>query len=93
MKAHEYLEQAASEMQDRSATYDAPQGERSMGKTVAAFNSLTGHALTEEQGWLFMNVLKMARSQQGEFRADCYVDGAAYWALGGECAEVERSTS
>lgn len=91
MKAHEYLDKAASEMVDRSKTYDAPEGERSMGKTVEAFNALTGHSITEEQGWLFMNVLKMARSQQGSFRDDCYVDGAAYWALGGECAERERS--
>ena len=74
------------EMADRASTYDAPEGERSMGKTVAAFNALTGHDLTEQQGWQFMELLKIARSNQGAYRADCFVDGAAYAALAGEAA-------
>lgn len=88
--AHDFLERAAEHMNDRAATYDAAKGERSMGKTVASFNVLTGHALTEEQGWLFMELLKKARSQQGAYRADNYEDAAAYAALRGECAAKER---
>ncbi len=84
--AYGFLEAAASEMSDRSKTYDAPQGERSMGKTIAAFNALTGHELTEQQGWQFMELLKIARSNQGGYRTDCFVDGAAYAALAGEAA-------
>jgi len=84
--ANDILAQAASEMQDRGRTYDAEGGERSMGKTVAAFNALTGVGMTETQGWLFMAMLKAARSQQGGYRADSFVDGAAYFALMGECA-------
>lgn len=84
--AHGFLEQAAREMGKRAATYDKPEGERSMGKTVAAFNALTGHTLTEQEGWQFMELLKIARSNQGEYRADSFVDGAAYAALAGEAA-------
>lgn len=85
-KAWDILEQAASEMRDRAATYDAPEGERSMAKTVAAFNVITGHSLTEQQGWQFMEMLKIVRSNQGGYRADSFVDGAAYAALAGEAA-------
>ena len=31
------------------ATYDKPDGERSMGKTVAAFNAVTGRDLSEAE--------------------------------------------
>jgi hypothetical protein len=76
-------------MQDRAATYDKPDGERSMGRTVEAFNAITSHTLTEEQGWLFMGLLKMARSQSGDFKADNFEDEAAYAALRGECAAAK----
>ena len=84
--AHEILTQAASEMQDRATTYDKPEGERSMGATVAAYNAVTGQSMTEVQGWLFMAMLKAVRSQQGDYRADSFIDGAAYFALAGEAA-------
>ena len=84
------LTAALGHMEDRAKTYDAPGGERSMGKTVAAFNTITGLVLTEEQGWLFMEILKQVRSQQGGYRADNYEDMVAYAALRGECAARER---
>ena len=92
MNAHEILEQAAQHMKDRASTYDSPQGERSIGATVEAFKAITGDGLmnTEERGWLFMLLLKAVRSQQGEYRADSYEDGAAYFALAGEAAFKER---
>lgn len=90
MKANDFLGKASYHMRDRAATYDKPDGERSMGRTVAAFNAITGHQLTEEQGWLFMGLLKMARSQQGGYKADNYEDEAAYAALRGECAYRDR---
>jgi hypothetical protein len=83
--AVDILNLAAGHMQDRAETYDAPQGERSMGKTVAAFNAIYGTDLTEE-GWAFMVLLKMVRTSQGEYRADNYEDGTAYFALMGETA-------
>lgn len=84
------LEAAASHMKDRAATYDRPAGERSMGATVKAFEAVTGVSITEEQGWLFMQLLKAVRSQQGAYRADSYEDGAAYVALAGEAAARDR---
>ena len=84
------LKTAIGHMEERAVTYDKPSGERSMGKTVAMFNALTDHGLSEEQGWLFMVCLKMVRSQQGRYRADSYEDGAAFFALAGENAAQER---
>lgn len=86
------LKAALGHMEDRAKTYDAPSGERSMGKTVAMFNTATGLKLTEEQGWLFMVLLKVARSQQGGHREDNYEDLAAYAGLMGEAAAVERKS-
>ena len=89
-RAQDILAAAAEHMMDRAATYDQPQGERSIHNTVAMFNVLTGAGLTDEQGWLFMTCLKMVRAQQGRYRADSYEDGAAYFALAGESAAQER---
>ncbi|GGJ06410.1 DUF6378 domain-containing protein [Halopseudomonas pertucinogena] len=86
MTAHEILAAAQSHMKDRAATYDRPEGERSMCATVEAFRAITGIRVTQEQGWLFMALLKAVRSQQGAYRADSYEDGAAYFALAGEAA-------
>jgi len=92
MKAQDFLQAGLGHMQDRAATYDKPTGERSMAATVGAFKCVSGVEMTEEQGWLFMGLLKMVRSQQGEFKADNYEDEAAYAALRGECAFAARST-
>ncbi|OHV12364.1 hypothetical protein BH688_05720 [Kushneria phosphatilytica] len=89
--ATDFLDKARSHMEDRAATYDSPSGERSMGLTVQAFNVITGHELTEEQGWLFMEVLKKVRSQQGDYREDNYEDSVAYASLRGETAAKERN--
>ncbi len=91
MKAQDFLKAGLGHMQDRAATYDKPTGERSMAATVGAFKCVSGVEMTEEQGWLFMGLLKMVRSQQGEFKADNYEDEAAYAALRGECAFAARS--
>lgn len=85
-EAHEFLQEGALAMAERAKSRDAQGGERSMASTVAAFNALTGHNLTEEEGWEFMILLKLVRGRQGGFRADDYVDGAAYCGLLGEAA-------
>ena len=90
MKAQEFLTKAGDHMQDRASTYDKPQGERSMAATVGAFNAINGTALTEEQGWMFMELLKIVRSVQGDYKADNYEDAVAYAALRGECASGTR---
>lgn len=91
MSAADILNAALGHMHDRAATYDKPEGERSMGATVDAFTAVTGVCMTEEQGWLFMALLKAVRSQQGAYRADSYEDGAAYFALAGEAAVRDRT--
>lgn len=84
--AHDILTAAGDHMDERAATYDKPEGERSMAATVAAFAATTGIEMTETDGWLFMCTLKMVRSKQGKYRSDNYEDGAAYFALAGESA-------
>ena len=93
MTATDILNKAAGHLKDRAATYDKPQGERSMAAAVRAFLAVTGDGLmnTPERGWLFMALLKAVRSQQGDFKADNYEDGAAYFALAGEAAAVDRA--
>lgn len=88
MKAQDVLNKAADHMDDRAATYDKPEGERSMGKTVTMFNALYGTSITEEQGWAFMVILKLVRSSQGAYRADNYEDLTAYASLMGESASA-----
>lgn len=79
------LEQAADTMRERAAQRDKPEGERSMASTVAAFNALTGHNLSERDGWFFMVVLKMARAcATPAGRPDDYIDISAYGGLAGE---------
>ena len=83
--APEILKEAIRCIGDRAKERDIDQ-ERSMKRCVTAFNAMTGLPLTEEEGWIFMVFLKLARSQQGEFKLDDYVDMAAYAALAGESA-------
>lgn len=84
--AQNVLELAAYGIVSQGNLRDMASGERSMRRTVAAFNALTGNALSERDGWLFMAVVKAARSVYGAHNADDYQDGAAYFALAGECA-------
>lgn len=87
------LEAGLGHMKDRAVTYNSPQGERSMGKTVEMFNIMYGLELTEEQGWAFMELLKLVRSSQGDFKLDNYEDMAAYAGLMGEAAFKLASAS
>lgn len=85
MKAPEILTRSAEIMAERAKQYDSPQGERSMGKAVAAFNAITGQSLSEANGWLLMALLKMVRDNTTtEPHADSINDLVAYGALYGE---------
>ena len=83
------LRNAAQAIDDRAALRDCPAGERSMARCVAAFNALTGHTLSETEGWHFMSILKLARATAGGHHLDDHTDHAAYAALAGEAAERE----
>lgn len=85
------LTAAADNLQEKAALRDLPDGERSMARTVAAFNAVTGHNLTEVEGWHFMELLKMCRSNAGSYHADDHQDRVSYAALAGECASRSQS--
>lgn len=81
------LRTAASLIEQRAEQRDSATGEKSMAKTVEAFNSIYGTQLTEVQGWHFMELLKMVRSAYGIYVEDDYLDKVAYAALAAEAAQ------
>ena len=83
MKAEQFLRNGADVLAERGKEYDKPEGERSMARTVAAFNAITGKDLTEAEGWAFMALLKMVRQWQnpGRYHEDSAIDGVNYSAL------------
>lgn len=87
--ATEILRTAADHIDHRATLRDMPSGERSMERTVQAFNAITGHRLRERDGWLFMVLLKAARATAGGYNPDDYEDMAAYAALAGECEATD----
>jgi len=87
VNAPDYLRAGIAAMESRGTERDAPGGERSMARAVTAFNAIYGARMTEEQGWMFMAVLKAARSAYGTRVRDDYIDGAAYFSLAGEAAD------
>ena len=88
--APELLGRAAALMHERGKTYDEPEGERSMGKAVTAFNAITGHTITESEGWLLLQVLKDVRNfTRSAPHLDSLEDCIAYSALKAE-AEMRR---
>lgn len=91
--ATDILQEAAECLTARAVERDKGTSERSMKAAVEAFNSLTGHKLTEVDGWNFMLVLKLARSYGGCFKLDDYVDAAAYAALAGEAGAKEANNA
>lgn len=89
--AIDLINRAAGHMADRANTYDQPDGERSMGKTVAAFNAITGKDMRESEGWLLMALLKMVRSEQRTTpHQDSIEDLVAYGALYGEARMANK---
>lgn len=95
--AKSFLEQATKALSDRAIERDSLSGERSMSRTVKLFNAWregrgdTSEELTETDGWIFMIFLKLVRGDQGNFRADDYIDAAGYAALAGESKSKERT--
>jgi hypothetical protein len=87
--ASDILQLGLQVLEQRGVERDQPGGERSMPAVVEAFHALTGHVLSEQQGWLFMALVKIKRSQSGRPDIDHYVDGANYFALAGEAALTE----
>lgn len=87
--APELLKRAAEIMEERGKQYDKSGGERSMSKTVQIFNIFTDREqfpLSEQDGWLLMQILKDVRQQQtpGKPHIDSLEDCIAYSALKAE---------
>jgi hypothetical protein len=90
-KAPALLEAAAGHIKARASTYDKPKGERSMERTVQAFNAITGHTVSESEGWLFMECLKAVRDYTtAGGHADSQEDRIAYAALGAEARRAGK---
>ena len=86
--AQDIVQAAVAHMDNRAATYDQPQGERSMARAVAAFNAITGQSLAESDGWLFLQLLKDARQwSRPDYHQDSAEDCIAYAALKAEALE------
>jgi len=96
MKANEFLSTASDTMTQRGKDYDKQSDgteERSMGKCVEAFNSITGRNLTESEGWMMLVLLKLVRQwSTDDYHHDSALDTVAYAALLAEslasCAEA-----
>src|SRR5574337_387354 len=89
--ASDFAKKVNTILEERGKIYDSPRGERSMEKIVDVFYHYTGHALTETQGWLFMDVLKTVRAlQKNSFHKDSYEDKVSYSCLMAEAASKER---
>lgn len=84
--AVEFLTKAGNLLDERAKQYDQPGGERSMARTVEAFNAVTQRNLTEAEGWLLMQLLKDVRQWQtpGKMHQDSAEDCVSYAALKAE---------
>ena len=91
MDANQLLEKARDMLAERGEEYDhEDKKERNMGRAVCAFNALTGYQMTEEEGWLFMLLLKLSRVTDSDFRHfDSLLDAICYSTLMMECATNE----
>lgn len=89
-KAGQFLDQAAQLLKERGKDYDKDE-ERSMGKTVQAFNAITSRDLTESEGWLLLQLLKDVRQwSTPNYHKDSAEDCISYSALKAESLESGR---
>ena len=81
MKLEDILFEVLGTIQSRGTERDMADGERTIPRCVKAFNAITGHNLTNEDGWKFMLLLKLCRMSQGRFKRDDYIDAVGYSTL------------
>lgn len=91
LSASGFLTEACQTMADRGQQYDQPDGERSMGRAIAAFNAISGLDLTESDGWLLLQLLKDARQwSRDSYHHDSALDCVAYAALKAEALARDK---
>jgi|GEM_PF-3061838 len=62
--AQQFLQSAKDIIEERAKEYDSnEEGERSMNKTVLAFNTITGHTMSESDVKLLLQILNEVRSR------------------------------
>ena len=85
-KSTDFLQAAMDVQVERGKQYDSPEGERSMGRIVRAFEAITGKHLTEAEGFLFQQILKDVRQWQNpeSFHEDSALDCVSYASLKAE---------
>lgn len=89
--APQLLTQARDIMEARAREYDKPDGERSVPAVVTALNAILGRdALSEAEGWLFLQLLKDVRLFSAHsYHADSGLDCISYAALKAEAKQRE----
>ena len=91
--SRDYLRESISIQNERSVDYDSEDGERSMGKTIIAFNAITGYDLTESEGWLLLQLLKDTRQWTSPtLHEDSALDCVSYAALKAESLNYGPTT-
>lgn len=77
-----FLERAVAVQNERAKEYEQEGGERSVEQIVGAFNAITRHKLSEEDGWLFLVLLKAVRAwNTDEYHDDSALDFVSYASL------------
>lgn len=85
MNALDFLQDSMNTLEQRGKDYDQENGERSMERTIIAFNAITGKQLTEAEGWLLLQLLKDVRQWTAPaYHHDSALDCVAYSALKAE---------
>lgn len=87
----ELLREAAADIHKKAGLSAGQTGDKLMVRAINSFNAMTGHNLSEREGYVFMSLLKMAKTQVAEDNAEeaaqaDYISTAAYVALAGEAA-------
>lgn len=92
MNANQVLKKAQNLIDQRGRDYDYEDGERSMPDAVHAFNTITGHRLSQGDGWLLMGLVKAVRSCHSPGHVDSNLDLVAYLALRAEAECIHDAT-
>lgn len=60
-----------------------------MANIAAGWSLIVGAPISGEQAAMMMTWLKICRAKASPGKADHYIDGAAYMAMAGECADAK----
>lgn len=75
------LQSALDALSQRAAIRDQPGGERSAARAAAILSAWKGREYSEDDVWSVLLAVKLARSEQGAFHLDDYIDLCGYAAL------------